>query len=182
MNTMNHTYAVGALEEMSKHQDPTIRVIHLTRNPIDRRISNERHTGSTGSNNVPAHCAIGDNQCIRKHTMHSKNVTLPTNNELIMLIESDFRNRNDVRNIVVSAGVQYLPVSYEKLFYSHSAAEWVRIFQFLGMGPISNLTMDKVRENFSMTSTSSRKHEDMISNYHAVKESLRGRPYYNLLR
>lgn len=174
--TIDHRNTLKAFEGISKHKDPSIRVIHLYRNPIDRRISNVRHQLK-----LPDHCIIGDDECVKNHRMHSKNITIPTGHKLIEIITADRRNRDYVSKKMDSAGVQYLHVSYEELFYTDSANEWMRIFQFLGVGPRVNLTIDRVRESFSMASTSSYEQRESISNYRAVEEFLNGTEYYDLL-
>lgn len=174
--TIDHRNSLKALEAISIHKDPSIRVIQLYRNPIDRYISNARHRLK-----LPDHCIIGDDECVKNHMMHSKNITIPIGHKLIQIITADMRNRDYVRKKMDSAGVQYLPVSYEELFYTDSANEWMKIFQFLGVGPRVNLTIDRVRENFSMAPTSSYEQRKSISNYRAVEEFLNGTEYYDLL-
>ena len=51
---LNHKYGISALKEIASHSDPSIRVIHLTRNPLDRLISNQKHKTST----IEAHRVI----------------------------------------------------------------------------------------------------------------------------
>ena len=169
------------MKEISEHQEPTIRIIYLTRNPIDRRISNQRHKGFIRSNEVPAHCAAGDDKCVQKHVMRSKNITLPTGTALIDHIRKSLAHDKEILRKMDRAGVDYLHVSYEELFHSDTAAKWMKIFQFLGVGPVESLTIDRVQEMFSMVPTSSHKHEETISNYRAVEETLKGTQYYYLL-
>ena len=167
--------------EISKHQDPPIRVIYLTRNAIDRRISNLRHQGYIRSKEVPHHCKAGDEECVQKHKTRSKNITLPIGPELIYHIGHALAHDEYVKERMARAGIQHLHVSYEDLFHTDSAAEWMKIFKFLGVGPATNLTIGRVRENFSMVSTSSRSHQEKVPNYDEVKESLRGRLYFDML-
>lgn len=177
-DVFNHYYSQGALEEISKHQDPFIRVIYLTRNVIDRR---QRHQGFIRTKEVPHHCTAGDDECVQKHKKRSKNVILPTGQDLIHHIDHALAHDEYVKKKMSRAGVKYLHVSYEKLFHTNTAAEWMKIFQFLKRGPAANLTIDMVRETFSMVSTSSRKHKEMISNYDEVKETLSGTRHFHLL-
>jgi len=180
-NTINHKHSLEALKEISKHQDPGIRVIYLTRNTIDRYISNQRHEGYARTKKVPHHCKAGDEECIQKHKQRSKNIILPTGLELINHLEHALAHDEYVKEKLANAGVKHLYVSYEELFHTESAAEWMKLFRFLNRGPMVNLTIDMVREKFSMVSTSSRKHEEKISNYDVVEKSLRGTRYYHLL-
>jgi len=180
-NIIDHEYSIGALEEISKHQDPSIRVIYLTRNVLDRKLSNQRHKGQIHSKEVPAHCQVGDDECVQKHKQRSNNVTFPTGQELINFIEKLLANEEKVEKILARAGVKYLHVSYEKLFHAETAAEWIKIFRYLKQGPEANLTIDMVRDTFSMVSTSSGKHQEMILNYNEVKETLNGTRHFHLL-
>ena len=68
---LSHEYGIGALQEIATHVDPVIRVIHLTRNPLDRLISNRKHISSSKTNKkIEAHCADGDEECIKEHHEH----------------------------------------------------------------------------------------------------------------
>lgn len=178
---MDHQYALGALEVISKHRDPSIRVIHLTRNEIDRMLSNQRHKGHIHSKEVPHHCKAGDDECVQKHKNRSNNIILHTGQKLINHLDNAFAREEDVNLKLARAGVKYLHVSYDELFNSNTTAEWIKIFQFLKRGPVANLTIDMIRKTFSMVSTSSRKHREMITNYNEVKETLNGTRYLHLL-
>ena len=74
-------------------------------------------------------------------------------------------------------GIPYIHVSYEKLYHSESAEEWMRIFRFLGRGPGHGLTMQTVRESFSIAATTTAKRNDKIANFKDVEESLRNAKY-----
>jgi len=176
-----HKYSIGALKEIAKHRNPHILVIFLTRNPIDRLISNQRHKGHIRTKEVPHHCKVGDVECLQKHKNHSKDIIIPTGDELISHIGGALFHDNYVKETLANIGVKHLKVSYDALYNLDTAAEWMKIFRFLKRGPTENLTMNMVREKFSMLSTSSKTHEDTISNYEEVKNTLKGTHYYHLL-
>jgi len=181
VKTFDHKYSIGALERIAKHRNPHIRVIVLTRNPIDRLISNQRHQGHVNTDEVPHHCKIGDEKCIQKHKLHSKNIVLTTGHELLSRIGGALAHDEYIREKLSNIGVKHLQVSYEALFHKDTADEWMKIFNFLKRGPAQNLTMEMVREKFSMASTTSRKHKDTISNYDEVKHTFQGTKFYYLL-
>lgn len=180
MKSYHHKYSLGALEIIAKHQDPPIRVIFLTRNVIDRIISNMRHEKSDVGELAP-HCNAGDTKCVRKHKAHSKNITLPSGKKLQDLIMQRLGNDDVRKERLAVAGVKYLHVSYEKLFLTDTATEWMKIFQFLERGPTENLTMDMVRAVSTMASTNFKRHSAVISNYNEVKSSLSWGRYKYLL-
>lgn len=124
---------------------------------------------------------MGDEECIKKHQFHSKNIILPTGQKLISQIGGSLAHDEYVREKLANIGVKHLHVSYEALFNKDTADEWMKIFIFLKQGPSQNLTMEAVREAFAMASTSSRRHKDTISNYDQVKSTLKGTNLYYLL-
>ena len=79
------------------------------------------------------------------------------------------------------AKIEYIKVDYDKLFKSTNAEEWMKIFNHLGIGPKTGLTIDVVNDHMTLASTSSRGHKDMISNYNAVKDTLRGTKFEDLI-
>lgn len=170
---------------ISQQRDPPIRIIYLTRNPIDRRISNERHAAynsqTTSNNELPAHCLIEDAECIKKHKNRSKKVIFPRRSKLIYFIRHALIEEAHVQEILANAGVKHIHVTYENLFHTNSKVEWVRLFKFLGLGLNDDLTVDMIRETSSMVSTSSQRHNETISNYRAVRHAMRHSRYRYLL-
>lgn len=63
------------------------------------------------------------------------------------------------------------------------AKEWMRIFSFLGRGPISNLTHGAIRQSMmALSPTHHSSHRISIRNYNQVHEVLRGTDFEPLLR
>jgi len=177
--TFKSIYAIGALEEMGTHQNPPIRIIYLKRNPLDRRISNLRHKDQDMY--LPAHCSIGDVECVKGHTQKSQNVTIPSGAELIKWLRTYKVTDRLVRDQLLMSGVRHISIDYNKLYLSNNADEWTRVFSFLGRGPGMNLTMDDVRAHFSMAPTSPKNRTEIISNYDEVEETLVNTEFQYLL-
>ena len=163
---------------------PKIRVVYQTRNPIDRRLSNWRHHGHSISE-IPAHCKIGDGECLKEHEKFDQRMNFTNGKELLHWLKQDKKHQDNAFQHLKDAGVDYMHVTYEKLYSSGSgdepASEWMRIFRFLGRGPGDGLTMKDVQKNFGMAKTSSKKHEDVMLNYEEVKKTLGGTEFEKYL-
>lgn len=86
-----------------------------------------------------------------------------------------------VDNLLKELNVPTIHVTYEKLFLAGSdTAEWMRIFEFLGVGPTANLTVSEV-EQAGHAATSIPVHNITLSNYEEVKDVLDGTEFYSLL-
>jgi hypothetical protein len=156
-----------------------IRLIYQTRNAIDRRLSNWKHSRSDRS--VAPHCSKGDEKCVENHMKHTKMVNFTTGKELLHWLQSDKENEEKVFQRLNDVGVDFIHVTYENLYMSQNADEWMRIFRFLGRGPAHGLTMDTVQESFSMMKTSNKTHKDVIENYAEVQKTLEGTEFEHLL-
>jgi hypothetical protein len=88
---------------------------------------------------------------------------------------------NAIRKRLIDLNIQFVEVTYEKLFNSNDAEEWMRIFQFLGVGPSKNLTMEDVRKSFSIASTHIKSRNETIANFEEVKNTLVGTSFEHLL-
>lgn len=172
--------ATGGSDRHSGHKPhPKIRVIYQTRNAIDRRLSNWKHSRS--DRQVAPHCAVGDEECFENHIKNTKMVNFTTGKELLKWLQSDKEKEEKVSQRLNEMGVDYIQVTYEKLYMSNNPDEWMRIFRFLGRGPGHNLTWDTVQDNFSMMKTSNKTHKDMMENYDDVKKTLEGTEFQSLL-
>ncbi len=172
---LSHEYGIGALQEIATHVDPVIRVIHLTRNPLDRLISNRKHISSSKTNKkIEAHCADGDEECIKEHARSHSGTILPTGKELIKSLQNGLRHDIMVADILGTRGIKHIRVDYDRLYSGEYSGEWLRIFKFLGRGPQEELTMKEVRSNFDLAATSSKQHKDKIGNFDEVWKTLNG--------
>ena len=99
--------------------------------------------------------------------------------------------------------MQHIHVTYEKLFQTtddNDASEWIRLLTFLddednyndkdkdkGKDDVlpskkyQNITMETVRNTFSMASTHTKSQKEIITNYDALKDSLNGTEWQKLL-
>lgn len=156
-----------------------IKVIFMTRNHIDVLISKvKHHTGK--KHGVPAHCSIDDMKCIHLHEQWGTNLTLPVEG-LIEELDDNYAGFNLFEETMQKFGIDYYSTSFEKLYETDNAEEWMRIFRFLGRGPTHGLTLDKVHESFPFAFTSPPGHKEILKNYEEVKEVLFGTAYDYLL-
>lgn len=211
--SLQHPYSMNAFRHISSYNyafynnisssentndnqqyEPPIRVIFLTRNPIDRIISNTRHKGHIHTNEVPAHCAKGDEECISKHQEHSKEINLIVGKELKSSIQRSLTSYEFVKDTLAFYGIRHVTVAYEKLYpdtsnFNHGkngdnagydVKEWKKLLEFVDH-PMPDLTYSQVEDTFAMASTSSKRHKDTIKNYDEVFKTLKGTKYQYLL-
>ena len=189
---------------------PEVKIIYLTRNALDRKVSNLRHalrkkavtntnTKTNTSTNlsipipipIPAHCAIGDEACIAKHDQATttQNIVFPTGRPLLKWLRNFDRQDRNIVNRLKDMNIPFVQVTYEKLYNvgievgskEENSEEWMRVFRFLNVGPQEGLTMDEVRGAFSMASTSKRSRNETIDNFEEVKDTLIGTEFEYLL-
>jgi hypothetical protein len=176
----HHPYARAALEEMAQRKHPPIRFIFLTRNALDRAISNIKHKGHVRSPDLPAHCAVHDTECRDKHARLGTGVHLPTDDLIHHLKEAEKKD-DFIEQTLIDVGAQYVRVSFERLYDQENIQEWKKILYFLQKGPADTLTMQQVHDAFAIQRTSTRSHQDILSNYEQVKQVLQGTPFESLL-
>lgn len=179
--SLRHEFGDGAFHEIAAHSNPSIRVIFLTRNPLDRLLSNLKHKNYQHSDEIPPHCTVDDEECIKRHHQHESAIVLPTGEELRYTLNQGIVLDDMVADKLSLSGVKHIHVTYDKLFKRVDAKEWQRIFKFLGRGPQTKLTMADVQGNFDLAPTSSRSHRDIIANFDDVWESLKGTKYENFV-
>jgi hypothetical protein len=94
------------------------------------------------STNAPAHC-YGE-QCIQYHAQQLANTSVPVGflRDTISMLD---RQANYVAGILEEVKVPHIKVLYERLFYAKTADEWMNIFRFVGVGPMTGLEMAHVR-------------------------------------
>ena len=188
---------------------PEVKIIYLTRNALDRKVSNLRHAlknkalkntnTNTNTNTsilpipipIPAHCAIGDEACIAKHDQATtnQNIVFPTGRPLLKWLRNFDRQDRNIVNRLKDMNIPFVHVTYEKLYNvgievgskEENSEEWMRVFRFLNVGPQEGLTMDEVRGAFSMASTSKRSRNETIDNFEEVKDTLIGTEFEYLL-
>jgi len=184
MNGFNHQYGIEGLKKIAEHRDPTVHVVYLRRNPIDRRLSNLRHERSKlgGSSKIAAHCTVGDEACIQKFSAYDHGHVFPVGNELLEWLHHAELHYNKIKDRLRDLKVKFITVSYEKLYDTDDAEEWMRIFKFLQRGPSAGLSIDNVRATFRMASTRSKGgRNETIKNYAEVEYTLIGTEFERFL-
>lgn len=186
--TFDHPYALSGLQRLA---DDRIKVIYLTRNPLDRFISNQKHKGFVRSEEVPAHCKVKDVDCVNRHKARQKGISIDVSvpekrsnfiNHLKQAVEKD----HAIRERLDMFGVKHINVEYEKLFDADArddeyAEEWIRILNFLGFESVEKFTIGDIRRTFEYAQTTEKSHEKIISNYEQVKAALEGTEFFDLL-
>lgn len=182
-SSFDHEYAVEGLRSIAAQQNPHVRVIYLTRNPIDKKISNLRHkqAKTKTSTKISAHCAVDDEECIQEHLKFEENITFPLGPELFDWLYASSESDSMIKKRLHNFGVQHIHITYENLFHTESADEWVRLLKFLGREPSINMTMNTVRSTFSMAPTHKKSQKETIKNYDALKKSINGTEWQTLL-
>lgn len=186
--TFDHPNAVSGLKRLA---DDRFQVIYLTRNPLDRFISNQKHKGFVRTNELPAHCSVNDVDCINRHKAHEKGIMIDVSDQekksnFISHMRQSIEKEKVIEERLDMFGVKHITVQYEKLFDSdlrddESANEWIRLLGFLGFKPEEPLTMGEVRNTFEYASTSDKSHDKIIANYDQVKAALEGTELIELL-
>lgn len=77
--------------------------------------------------------------------------------------------------------VSRVTVTYEKLYFTDTAEEWMRIFRYLGFGPRQNLTLDHVFAKTAFQKTSANDRSKRMANYNEVERTLRCTRYAKYL-
>jgi hypothetical protein len=166
--------AKGVLKQIARHNandkstKPKIRVLYVTRNPIDVLISREKHRNGFSN----SHCPANDEICLNRHKAASKDLVLPTEN-LVQLLQESANQVDLVQTTLKDFGIDYYKTTYEKLYDSEDPEEWMKIFRYFGRGPMQGLTLDEIHEAFPMARTTSVSRETLLSNYGEVKEFLK---------
>ncbi len=185
--TFNHHYAVDGLRRVAEER---LKVIYLTRNPLDRYISNLRHQGFVHSDEIPAHCEVNNEDCIKRHKEHSKSITINVEDEesrkkFKNTLESSIQADAMIETRLKELNVEHVHVTYENLFDGEAsdedeAKEWEKVLNFLGY-PRPGLTFKDVRARFQLASTHEKSHRMSIANFDDVQAVLKGTKYEKLL-
>ena len=95
---------------------PFIRFVFLTRDALDRTISNIKHKGHIRSPDLPAHCSKNDTDCLSKHACLGTGVHAPAQ-----------KKDNFVEETLKSVGATKVLESFEKLYDQEVIDEWKKI-------------------------------------------------------
>jgi len=177
-NTFFRRASLDALRMVVAYShNPQIKVVRSRRNLLDVMISKEKHR----IGHAEAHCAKTDNACIREHLELGTGLRLPTET-LLAELRRRTAEEDNVDRLLEELGVPHIKVSFEKLYYSDDAEEWLRLFRFLGTGPTEGLTRNDVQDAMAHAATHNPQHNVTLGNYHEVRELLMGTEFESLLR
>ena len=172
--------SVNGLRLLGKLTNPSIKVVRSRRNLLDVLISRYKHKRSTS--NVPAHCRVGDAECLERQLKAGLGVELPTY-KLIGLLKTLTKEENDVDKRLKEYGVPRTSASFEKLYYSEDASEWRKILQFLRPEAAKQIgSISDVRKAMTHQATSHPSHRKTIRNFDEVRKILNGTKFEKLLR
>jgi len=183
-----HEKSNDGLRMIGQYTNPQIKVITSSRNLLDVYLSTLKHRKLKYQNNAGEdsgvkldHCLQDDMKCINAHKNVGSNIYLPLDTLLYELHDRSARN-TEVDLQLKLFNVTHIKVSYEELFESNDAEEWMRIFRFLGRGPGFHLTKEQVEIAMETVATSNKpSHNVSISNYKEVRDVLKGTEFESLL-
>jgi hypothetical protein len=129
VNSWTKPAAKGILKEIANHNSnknrvaPKIRVIYMTRNPIDVLMSQTKHRTS----DIAAHCNLNQKGCIeRSKQSGTSKIYLETENLLSALQKS--KDQQDlVESTLKMFGIDYYRTTYEELYNRGDADEWMKV-------------------------------------------------------
>ena len=170
--------SVNGLKLIGRLKDPKIKVVRLRRNLLDVLISRYKHKRSTEK--VPAHCTVGDQECLDRQLKAGIGVNLPAH-KVVRLLKTLTAEENEVDTHLEALGVPRIHVSFDKLYYSDDVQEWQKIVHFLIGTKRKELTIDKVRSAMKHASTSHPSHAITIRNYEEIQSLLNGTKFEELL-
>ena len=171
--------ALAGFDLISRAVDPHIKVVRLRRNLLDNYISDRKHERAK----IFSHCKVGSKgykACVEKHKKIGTNLTLSVK-DLVEFLETVTHQEDKVDELLVNMSVPHVQVTYEKLYHQGDAEEWMKIFQFLGVGPGTGLTREQVDGIMTHAWTSSPHHRESIFNFEEVKKALEGTRFESLL-
>lgn len=178
VDSWNLPAARGMLKKLAQFDEPKIKVILMSRNPLDVLISKRKHRKS--GHTIQAHCAPDDIECLNTHKSSGLGMELPTKHLLEDLKEAT-ESFTFFADTLKNMSISHITTTYEDLYARDHAKEWMRIFNFLGRGPTVNLTMADVVDSFTMAPTAAKNHNESLANYDEVVSLLNTTEYAGLL-
>jgi len=183
VDSFNLPAAQGMLKKIAAFDQPSrIKVVFMTRNPLDVLISKIKHKKSKREieNEIAAHCAVDDKECIEKQKQVGSGLQLPTQS-LLKDLKDSLEAFSVFEDTLEAMNVAHVKTSYEELYNRDDAEEWMNIFRYLGRGPTKNLTMSDVIGSFALAPTFQRNHNESLANYVEVRDLLMGTDFEKLL-
>lgn len=172
--------AQGMLKKIATFNQPRIKVIFMTRNPLDVLISKAKHKNSKKEEKLDAHCSIDDEACIERMKQAGSGLQLPTES-LLKDLKDSLDAFNFFEDTFKEMNIAHVKTTYEDLYNRDDAEEWMKIFRYLGRGPSKNLTMQDVISSFALAPTFQKNHNESLANYVEVRDLLMGTEFEKLL-
>jgi hypothetical protein len=162
--------------------NPNVKILHNKRNHLDMFISKMKHSLNPEET---AHCRVDENgeadqACVQKWKDIEANMALPIPNLFQYLGRVSFQS-DFVVDMLKYYEIDHVSVTYETLYFSKTAEEWMRIFRYFGFGPTQNLTLEEVFASTQFASTSVKDRSKRMSNYDEVVAALTGTRYEEFL-
>jgi len=188
---LNTTQAREALQWLSTQKQ--IKILHNTRNMIDMFISQNKHRtlATLFGNERTAHCYDDRELKLSDETWQKLiRMGIPKDTPCVQIFKEieartklqiphmmDYFEKNSLQTDFTSEMLDYYNVSrvtvtYEKLYFTDHAEEWMRIFRYLGFGPQQNLTLDHVFAKTAFQKTSVNDRSKRMANYGEVAKTL----------
>lgn len=159
----------------ARRQNGLVKVLLLTRNPLDVHIARHKHRQDR---DLHAHCKF--RKCMKEHLRASTNILLPTN-QLVTSLSELIQVTLDARDLLEDLQVPYLPLSYEKLYYANDTSEWLKAFQFIGKGPTTGFTKRQLNDAMITLPTNHPHHNMTLGNYNEIRKMLEQNSLEHLL-
>uniref|UniRef100_A0A7S3LC50 Uncharacterized protein n=1 Tax=Amphora coffeiformis TaxID=265554 RepID=A0A7S3LC50_9STRA len=187
----NTTQAREALQWLGTQKQ--IKVLHNTRNMVDMYISQNKHKTlqKLFGKERTAHCYDDRELKLSDETWQKLiNMGIPKDTPCVQIFKEiearmklqiphmmDYFEKNSLQTDFASEMLDYYNVSrvtvtYEKLYFTDHAEEWMRIFRFLGFGPQQNLTLDHVFAKTAFQKTSANDRSKRMANYDEIFKTL----------
>eukprot|EP00559_Dactyliosolen_fragilissimus_P005749 CAMPEP_0184856490 /NCGR_PEP_ID=MMETSP0580-20130426/1675_1 /TAXON_ID=1118495 /ORGANISM="Dactyliosolen fragilissimus" /LENGTH=250 /DNA_ID=CAMNT_0027351561 /DNA_START=302 /DNA_END=1054 /DNA_ORIENTATION=+ len=166
----------AGLELMSILVKPQIKVVRSRRNPLNVYISRRKHSST---DKPSAHCDKNNTKCLNKHLQTGKGIKIDLE-DMYQTMNKITENENGIDANLKKLKVPHILVSYEKLYKTDDAEEWMRIFRFLGKGPTKDLTKEMVNDSMKYVATTNPQNVS-ISNYDEVVNFLKGTKFEKLI-
>jgi hypothetical protein len=163
-------------------QSSSIRLIRSRRNDLDRYLSQLKHKPGM-RRMLPPHCKVGDTICVQKHARRPLKV--PDLEKLYKTLSDAKAGEDQIDRFLKEEQVPHISVTYDRLYYpstpEEGAAEWNSILEALDSG--RRVRWEDVQRSMGFTeTTTSRFHDDIISNFDEVYRVLKGTDLEGLLR
>lgn len=183
----NSAYGREARRLMAQ-SETAIKIIYLVRNPLDVKLSNLKHkVAKSNGTSLGAHCPVDNQTCIHQMIKYESGYTFPVGNELLSWLNHNKERQISIQQDLTRDNLSYVKIDYNRLYSTvdndeELAEEWMKVFRYLGRGPMEGLTMKTVRKYFVMAPSHSKSKNETIRNFQQVVSTLKGTEFEHLLR